>query len=303
MTIADKLTLLANTKEALRAKLKISKSVPFSKYPDYVDWVSAPSIPNKAFYADFTNDRYVKDGMPCNFKDLFTFSRAGKAWLVKETGLQEYATDVPRLDNGLLIEQSATNYFTYNFDLAALGSSINKNQNLVTRDYDANFLGGTYVDVLTRVSGVFVNRSAFSTDVVSSGFSKSMWLAGVTADASTSVLDYSSRSTTTVIGDTWQRYSSTFNEAIGGDTFYLAEFRVGNATTLKTWGYQVEESKTPTSLIVANATPVTRPADYLLNNITGTTVTGDWDSTLTLSIVNGQLVHSGYGRIRSLEIN
>ena len=113
MTIADKLTLLANTKEALRAKLKLAKSVPFSKYPDYVNWQNAPSIPNKAFYADFTNDRYVKDGVPCSFKDLFTFSRAGKAWLVKDTGLQEYAADVPRLDNGLLIEQSATNLATH----------------------------------------------------------------------------------------------------------------------------------------------------------------------------------------------
>ena len=57
------------------------------------------------------------------------------------------------------------------------------------------------------------------------------------------------------------------------------------------------------SFILTGATPVTRPADYLLNKITGTTITGDWDSTLTLSIVAGQLVHSGYGRIRSLEIN
>lgn len=36
---------------------------------------------------------------------------------------------------------------------------------------------------------------------------------------------------------------------------------------------------------------------------TATSITGDWDSTLTLSIVEGELVHSGYGRIRSLEIN
>lgn len=260
---------------------------------------SAPKL-----QADFTTGTYKADGAAKTFADLFTFSRAGKAWLVKETGLQEYAADVPRLDNGLLIEQSATNYFTHNFNLAALGNTtLNQDQNLVTREYDANFLGGAYVDVSTRVSGGFVNRAGFSTDVKSSGFSKSMWLAGVTADASTSVLNYHASGATTVVGNTWQRYSSTFNKNTGGDTFYLADFRAGNATTLKTWGYQVEESKTPTSLIVANATPVTRPADFIQTKITGTTVSGDWDSTLTLSIVAGKLVHSGYGRIRSLEIN
>ena len=57
------------------------------------------------------------------------------------------------------------------------------------------------------------------------------------------------------------------------------------------------------SVIPTGDVLVTRPADFLINKITGTTVTGDWDSTLNLSIVNGKLVHSGCGRIRSLEIN
>ena len=94
------------------------------------------------------------------------------------------------------------------------------------------------------------------------------------------------------------------------DTFniYFSVNKTGSTTispseSLEIHGIQVVNKIHTSSFIKTEATPVTRPADYLLNNITGTTVTGDWDSTLNLSIASGNLVHSGYGRIRSLEIN
>lgn len=301
MTIADKLTLLANTKEALRAKLKISKSIPFSKYPDYIDWASAPSIPNKAFYADFTNDRYVKDGVPCGFKDLFTFTRAGKAWLVKESGLQEYATDVPRLDNGLLIEQSATNYhpdslitkaaqdFTGVSLIAGGGFKIPAN-NKATAVYSSRYTGA---DIPLTASTLLLGSTKPKVyPDTSSEFYMRMGVA----------FNY------TYIEAAHGGWVVSAQKLTGNTNVLMGVVRPSNYDTSRDLNFKYFQVESPalirgTTLIVTNTTPVTRPADFLLNKITGTTVTGDWDSTLNLSIVAGNLVHSGHGRIRSLEIN
>lgn len=344
MTIADKLTLLANTKEALRAKLKLAKSVPFSKYPDYVNWQNVPSIPNKAFYADFTNDRYVKDGVPCNFKDLFTFTRAGKAWLVKDTGLQEYAVDVPRLDSGLLIEGELTNQFKNNevinnyggdkvsknvIDDSFFGKAVTYTNIDTSAEYNSNIIDmPVYPFTEYQAEGgalrqVYVKKDSakyFQFSLKSGSSSAGIF------DISKGTLigqsgEYTSNTTITSIGDywliTWVDYGPGYSRSQFNMSFSSSDdiSRLGIANqALKS----VEGDKltiaipfyanpvgdvTSSTPIITDATPVTRPADYLLNNITGTTVTGDWDSTLTLSIMAGKLVHSGYGRIRSLEIN
>lgn len=289
MTIADKLTLLANTKEALRTKLKLAKSVPFSKYPDYVNWITAPSIPNKAFYADFTNDRYVKDGVPCNFKDLFTFSRAGKAWLVKDTGLQEYAADVPRLDNGLLIEQSATCLNGNSFldvELSSTSEGVSKVGSGITRTQD---MRGYFYPRPYAAASVTCCLSAWrlTGDVFYEMVADGQVLYSLTSKSNVDYCDFPSLA----LKNTGLRWDDLLNKS--GNQYSAAV----------AFAFQVEVGILPTSPIKTITSPVTRPADFLLNKITGTTVTGDWDSTLNLSIVNGNLVHSGYGRIRSLEIN
>lgn len=308
MTIADKLTLLANTKEALRTKLKLAKSVPFSKYPDYVNWNTAPSIPSKAFYADFTNDRYVKDGVPCSFKDLFTFTRAGKAWLVKDTGLQEYAADVPRLDSGLLIEQSATNYMTWSVLQGTDAQNYTPLSNIIASDDTILKTGKmyTYTKGATAYAYKSYPRLNLNIDVYASrtdGLAAT--LGDITANfngafASVNRSDIKSNYNR-VTGLTIVSGSLIESPTFLGIVKYVSQDLPD--ADLRSHAMQATEDDYSSSLIVTSTVPVTRPADHLLNKITGTTVTGDWDSTLNLSIVAGKLVHSGYGRIRSLEIN
>ena len=287
MTIADKLTLLANTKEALRAKLKLAKSVPFDKYPDYVNWNTVPSIPNKAFYADFTNDRYVKDGVPCSFEDLFTFSRAGKAWLVKDMELQEHAADVPRFDNGLLIEESATNF---SVDISRY--SIRTGATRTPNGQFTRFTKG-------EGDGLIYTYPPYPVfeDVIYHGWIKSPKTGGFGI-------------TSGIVGRTNYEYlepeslehlEHQFNSAREGRSHIGV--RQDDLDPIDILHFQLESGTYASSPIVSESSSTTRPADYLINKFTGLTVTGDWDSTLNLSLVDGQLVHSGYGRIRSLEIN
>lgn len=336
MTIADKLTLLANTKEALRAKLKLDKSVPFSKYPGYVNWQNIPSIPNKVFYADFTNDRYVKDGVPCSFKDLFTFSRAGKAWLVKDTGLQEYVADVPRLDDGLLIEQSATNFILQSQNMSdsywvkdtvtVTGNTVKqdatnglhkinspsrsvpqynhtRSQSLLVNPKTTQFIGFA-ADGSSSTTGVFIVNtldlsyvSTSSTGISYTDSSVKIKKIGDLLHISYTVQDIGSWDTVANSVATIKFYKELSSVVAS------RQFIGDGVTDFEVIAVDAKVENQASSMIPTTATPVTRPADYLLNNITGTTVTGDWDSTLTLSIVAGKLVHSGYGRIRSLEIN
>lgn len=331
MTIADKLTLLANTKEALRAKLKISKSIPFSKYPDYVNWNTAPSIPNKAFYADFTNDRYVKDGVPCNFKDLFTFTRAGKAWLVKDTGLQEHAADVPRFDNGLLLEESRTNNYTsrgIKLDVSVGGTVSYSGQTPIAEQLASKFTedttGGRHyarwdVPKINERQSFSVYAKAVNVDYLHFGYSQGQ-STKASVNMKTLALALTSGTSEYYLGlekvvqanKEWVRLSSEVKiiPAMGMTAqVYTSDSAssldsIGKGGSYYLWGCQIEIGEGATSYILpTNDTATTRPADFLLNKITGTTVTGDWDSTLNLSIVAGKLVHSGYGKIRSLEIN
>lgn len=234
--------------------------------------------------ADFTTGIYKADGADKTFADLFAFSRAGKAWLVKETGLQEYAADVPRLDDGLLIEQSATN-ISPNINKYAIRTGATKEQ---------------LDDGYTRFNQGSGDGLIFSYPPYLSGtpYIYSLYVRAV-IDADVEIITQGSpySQSHTLIALEKKLLTLVLNRSI-------AVSHVGlNASIIDVLYAQLELGDRATTPIITDTTPVTRPADYLLNKITGTTVTGDWDSTLTLSIVNGNLVHSGYGRIRSLEIN
>lgn len=231
--------------------------------------------------ADFTTGTYKADGAAKTFVDLFTFTRAGKAWLFKDTGLQEYATDVPRLDNGLLIEQSATNLISYS-SLPNV-SSINR--------YNTVFEGGLWKK---ETAGLSARLNPGTVNSLKKNHVISMESVGEFSEA---IISGQIVQLTKVGRVSFGVVDTAIDGGLSGVRWAADE------DTQKPKYVQLEAGIKPTSLIVTDTTPVTRPADYLLNKITGTTVTGDWDSTLTLSIVNGNLVHSGYGRIRSLEIN
>lgn len=270
--------------------------------------------------ADFTTGTYKASGVTKTFADLFTFNRAGKAWLVKDTGLQEYAADVPRLDNGLLIEQSATN--------AMPMSDLNGNSSYSYTQQEDGSVKITCIKATTNIGEAALNRISYplgtNANHVVRGVhfkevSKNIHLGGAGEASSASAgingfigLELSNGWTN--LTHNWLKMARTNTSSstqrqvqvfTGGKlTSTDVATSVGDYVVIDcvyaSSDNHMDRYATP---IKAIDTPVTRPADYLLNNITGTTVTGDWDSTLTLSIVNGQLVHSGYGRIRSLEIN
>lgn len=259
--------------------------------------LSTPVASGPKLQADFTTGTYKASGANKTFADLFTFTRAGKAWLVKETGLQEYAADVPRFDNGLLIEQESTNLivnsdFSSESDYRLFGAAT----------YVSN---GVLFPVDTTPSSVYQN---IQTELGVS-YTTRVWLNKSTifqpkAGFEAQLMGANKQDFQPVGAENHSYYAvvvATNTTSNNGVRRATEGTDYSTAFTVKK--IQVEQSSYPSSFIPTATTPVTRPADYLLNKITGTTVTGDWDSTLNLSIVAGKLVHSGYGRIRSLEIN
>ena len=267
--------------------------------------------------ADFTTGTYNSNGAAKTFKDLFTFNRAGKAWLVKDTGLQEYAADVPRLDNGLLIEQSATNALYYSSDISRWnldGNTATKADNI---GYEVSQTGAGGISSTSpsinsgdaRVLSAYVKKTTEDNFVTLSG--RNQFITRITATINTrnGEVTASNEVTDITVVSQGDYYQISFKTTNIGSPPVLRLTKTNSNTSqaiagIFTVGLVTHELGTVySSFILTEATPVTRPADFLLNNITGTTVTGNWDSTLTLSIVAGNLVHSGYGRIRSLEIN
>ena len=288
--------------------------------------------------ADFTTGTYKSNGVTKTFADLFTFTRAGKAWLVKETGLQEYAADVPRFDNGLLIEHSATNFVLQSQNMSDSywdKSAVTVTGNIIKQDTSNEFHKLTspsrsvpqYNHTRSQTILIKPNNTRYLGLNAQSGTAQ---FGVVVFDLVSMLIDSSFGSSfgveyldntiaikklgnlislSYVVRDigVWDSTSSSllnmqfykeFNSSITSRRF------VGDGVTnFEVIAVDAKEENQVSSMIPTTTTPVTRPADYLLNNITGTTVTGDWDSTLNLSIVAGKLVHSGYGRIRSLEIN
>lgn len=288
--------------------------------------------------ANFTTGTYKASGANKTFADLFTFTRAGKAWLVKDTGLQEYAADVPRLDSGLLIEQSATNFILQSQNMSnsywlkdnviASGNIIKQNtsesshrittpsrsvpqynhtrsQTLLIKPNNTRYLGlnaqsganAQGVILFDLVSMLIDSRNNIAVDIEYLTNTIDIKKLGDLLTLSYVVRDTGSWNTITnsLLG---MQFYKELSSVITSRSF------LGDGTTnFEVIAVDAKVENQVSTMIPTTATPVTRPADYLLNKITGTTVTGDWDSTLNLSIVAGKLVHSGYGRIRSLEIN
>lgn len=250
-------------------------------------------VSNSKISADFTTGTYNSNGAAKTFADLFTFTRAGKAWLVKETGLQEYAADVPRFDKGLLIEQKATNYARWSFlpqegeFSRSTGVYFEPTVNLWKKSTSAS--SSIYVNSLEAITGNVVASVCAASGIGNVSFTRIVF--GNVVSTTTRLANTNVFYVTDAVG------VSTNNSGVGWDSTENV------ATSSAPLYFQIEKGKVPSSPIKTTTTPVTRMADTLSLKTKATSIKGDWDSTLTLSIVDGQLVHSGYGRIRSLEIN
>lgn len=238
--------------------------------------------------ANFTTGTYKLNDTDSTFDDLFTFNRAGKAWLVKDNGLVEYAVDVPRFDNGLLIEQAATNYALWSF--LPENGSYDKRGLVFTNGhwvYDGIEPSTTYLYTLP-IADLSQGNRILSTQAVGVAFALM-------------------RTGTQVLTSLSHKGAVDYFVKIPPDTSSINGLVYSKVANQYALYYQVEglnAQQLPTSPIKTTTAAVTRPADFIASKVTiGSTLTGDWDSTLNLSLVNGQIQHTGYGRVRSLEIS
>jgi|GEM_PF-5208344 len=233
--------------------------------------------------ADFVTGNVIKDGKPSTFAEVFTFNRAGKAWLVLDTGLQEYLVDTPRFDNGLLIEEQATNIVS-NINYWTIPSSIEVIP--LEKDWNVKFSQASLMFSFFD----YQNNS----DYVFSVYTKTDSLESI-------FLSHNGKGKTVNVSKELLRVNYDFVSANVPRKGIGIEAVKGN---LFLRNPQLEKGSYQTSPIPTINLPVTRPADYLslMNIVDAKSVTGDWDSTLKLTIVNGQLNHSGYGKIRSMEV-
>lgn len=252
-------------------------------------WQAPPKLS-----ANFTTGEYKASGVTKTFAEVFDFNRAGKAWLVKDTGLQEYEADVPRFDNGLLIEQSATNLIdrdSLSIKLVPDTGDFSEISHRTIEGFNqvkaADGRGAKlYVYFQGKYNVALQNEAVGSYYLISIGDSCDI---EVNSTINTMQADKLKQFTSLETGSIYRPVSPR-------------RYANNNNTWLGSRYHQLEMGNTASTYILTTTAPVTRPADFLQTKVTGTTITGDWGSTLNLSISNGQIVHSGYGRIRSLEI-
>lgn len=280
---------------------------------DILVWQAPPKLT-----ANFTTGEYKASGAAKTFAEVFTFNRAGKAWLVKDTGLVEYAVDTPRFDNGLLIEQSATNYVP-SYDKGYTGS---RGTSTVLND---NYLGKAIrvTNISSNGSGLESYAFLYSANPKPNVFSAYMYTEqntnfgfGVEKSVQTycrynpvSKVVTNNSSLNTVQTEEYKQWVRVSVTTLAENEYDLhtpfTDIPQDSDDNPEVFYFSLRQAEfdIKSSPVISTTAPVTRPADFLKSKVTGTTITGDWDSTLTLSIVDGQIVHSGYGRIRSLEIS
>lgn len=239
--------------------------------------------------ANFVTGEYSENGEPSTFSELFNFARAGKAWLVKDTGLQEYAIDVPRFEDGLLIEESATNLSCWSFlppeGEYAKGGVVLDSQNHWR--YDGVATGTAYLYPRPYPPEVADGNVIFSAQG-----NIDANLRFRTGNASYSPILKKVNSTLYQTKDSADGTSMSGLVYPKDSNFYVFYYQVES----------MNPQKLPTSPIKTTTAPSTRPADFIKTKKPIAKVKGDWDSTLNISVVDGQLAHTGYGRIRTMEI-
>ena len=235
---------------------------------------------SKRISIDFVNNIYIDNGVISAFNTIFNFTRASKAWLALES-IEEFGINTPRITPlGLLLERSSTNHILY----STLPETAAYTKGRVTYE------NGKWV---STVDGYLYPNRVLTADTVSistrSFNSTPMRLFTVNNVPAYPTIDhnYSYLITTGLIdnhlGVSWR---NNVSDAVKPSPMY----------------WQVEKSSYPSSVIVTQGTPVTRAADNLQTVKNILSIKGDWDTTLTLTVSAGKLVHSGYGRIRTMTI-
>jgi hypothetical protein len=322
MSIADGFALLAQTKAKQQAQISVPDIVPWSRYTDYMPWLNT-DVPNNTTIADFENERYSKNRTPCSFEDLFGFSRAGKAWLIRQAGLVEYEADVARFDKGLILENDATNYLFHSSDLTNPLTWDTNNASVAPKDGKFLLTASDAGGYLNNTRGFRVSAISFNSLYVYSNTVDKVFInfrgGRETGSFIEADLDLSTKIFTNVVSNYRQYINTDFdnnrvtgstsasgNSSANNFTLYPKGFANAVAGDSVIVAYPQFELGKVSSYIPTSETPVTRPADFLTYNPThgfiGAVLTGDWDATLTLSIEGGILTHEGYGTIRSLQI-
>ena len=244
-----------------------------------------PTVTSETF-VDFVGQTYIKDGQPTGFSDIFAFNRATKAWIQKPTGIVEFAEDVPRFDDGLIIERESTNYVSYSF-LPETGVNYLKG--------GVVFSDG-YWTLIPSDPDVYLYPRPYPPAIP---------VGAVASLGTTTPADFSYITVNGYLNEVTQE--GLVNYAIVDSVNNLSPFGavldgVNTLGAVQLQYLQLEEGSVPTSPIKTQGAPVTRAADVLkcVNPILG--VNGDWDSGLSVRAVSGELIISGSGRIRSMTV-
>ena len=235
---------------------------------------------------DFVNQIYSRDGQPIAFSEAVNFTRASKAWLVTQPTITEYDENIPRISSkGLLIEQEATNYARWSF----LPENGEFSRNVGTLFNGSNWQKAgspgavLYVNSLEAISEQSV---ASITATTGSNFSKIVINNAVRVPIKRGQVYYF------VVDSIDTRFAGISWDA--GENYSTSSIPLA---------FQIEKGSVPSSPIKTTTVPVTRLADILALKAPALSVAGDWDSTLSISLVGDKLIHTGYGYIRSLVVS
>lgn len=262
--------------------------------------------------ANFLTNEYKLEGKRSTFEEIFEFSRAGKAWMVTDLGLQEYLIDKPRIDKGLLIETQTTNEVTIPY------LNINRNGLIITQKDKGNFILEVQTDwKKDQLESLFNEYPVgYPTDLYGKYISCGFYIYNTNTQAL--IAGNGVRGSGLHIGTEGLLYypptilnsTSSFRRRIGLGNYdqNLSRYYANRGEYLEfshLYYYVLNSPDYNPTPIINDIAKTTRPSDYLLlkNEYSkAIRVKGDWDITLELEIVEGQLLHTGYGKIRRLEI-
>lgn len=265
---------------------------------------------------DFQKQLYLKDQIQVTFNDIFTFTRLGKAWLVKDTGIEEYLNNIPRFKSGLLLEEQSTNLSSRSY---ILPMESNNNSPRPTKMVPE----GYFIPVYSEISPSLPSSAFYYYNITPELYNKDLKISwythneiGITSSILESFnninLTQDSIPTNKLINQffTYQvtkryfeRYYLSFKTLVNPQIppILKLNLNIPDINTRGFWGWQVEKDII-TSLIPTEGTIITRPKEYLEVIPSISKIEGVWDSTLNVEVENNKLKITGSGSIQTLNI-
>lgn len=212
------------------------------------------------------------------FSELFTTTRASKAWDIVDDALIEYANNEPVLNsNGLSVYGTSTNLLTNNdgnlSTYPVIAGLVSDGTPFITGFNNAISFAGTPAGVKSAYKGV---ATSSATDYTFSCYVK-MDDGGVpitgtgSADSSIDlvVVMYSAAFTSTVEhvhGDVYRVVSTANSAALTGTAFGILKYGANSNRGFTVLGYQLEQADFVSTPIITDASTYTRAADVIVNN-------------------------------------